>query len=122
MRIARLFTAGVLAAALTAGAAAAHHGWAGYGDEDFALTGRVESADFAGPHGEMRVRAENGVWLVVLGPASRNRRAGLSATVVPAGTTVTARGHRHRDAQRLEMKTERLTVAGRTYDIYPDRS
>ncbi len=108
--------------ALAAGAAFAHHGWAGYGDEDFALTGRVERADFAGPHGQLRVRAEGGVWLVVLGPASRNTRAGLNGRAVPAGATVTARGHRHRDPQRLEMKTERLTVAGRTYDIYPDRS
>ncbi len=110
------------AALATAGTAAAHHGWAGYGDEDFALTGRVVSADFAGPHGEMRVQGQGGTWLVVLGPRSRNDRAGLNASVVPAGTTVTARGHRHRDPRQLEMKTERLVVGGRTYDIYPDRT
>lgn len=111
-----------LTAATAAGAALAHHGWAGYGDEAFALTGRVVSADFAGPHGEMRVQGQGGTWLVVLGPRSRNDRAGLNASVVPAGTTVTARGHRHRDPGQLEMKTERLTVGGRTYDIYPDRT
>jgi len=112
-----------LAVALAAaGGALAHHGWAGYGDADFALTGRVEAADFAGPHGELRVRDRSGVWLVVLGPSSRNSRAGLSAQTVPVGATVTARGHRHRDAQRLEMKTERLVIGRRTFDIYPDRS
>lgn len=110
------------AALFASGSAAAHHGWAGYQQEDFSLTGRVVSADFAGAHGELRIQAEGGTWLAVLGPRSRNSRAGLNASVVPVGATVTARGHRHRDPRQLEMKTERLVVAGRTYDIYPDRS
>lgn len=118
----RLFAVALAASSLAAGVAVAHHGWAGYGDENFALTGQVERADFAGPHGELRVRDRAGTWLVVLGPASRNTRAGLNPQVVRTGMTVTARGHRHRDPQRLEMKTERLTVGARTYDIYPDRS
>jgi hypothetical protein len=35
---------------------------------------------------------------------------------------VAASGHRHLDPNRLEMKTERLRVADRVFDIYPDRS
>ena len=41
---------------------------------------------------------------------------------IPVGATVTAYGHRHLDPNRLEMKTERLVVTGRAFDIYPDRS
>jgi hypothetical protein len=34
---------------------------------------------------------------------------------------VVARGHKRIDGTR-EMKTERLTVGGKTYDLYPARS
>jgi hypothetical protein len=34
---------------------------------------------------------------------------------------VTAYGKRHRDPDRLEMKTERLEVNRQVYDIYPHR-
>lgn len=116
----------LLAAALAAVAlgtpSAAHHGWAGYEDAEFSLTGVVERANLGGPHGLLRVRAGRAVWDVVLAPPTRNQRAGLSAEAVPRGTRVTARGHRHRDHQRLEMKTERLVVGNRTFDLYPERS
>lgn len=118
----RLLAAGI--AALCAGVAPAvraHHGWSGYGEQDFALTGTVESASLGNPHGLIRVRAEGGVWDVVLGPPSFQRRAGLTEELLPAGTTVTAYGHRHLDPKRLEMKTERLRIGERTFDIYPDR-
>ena len=117
---------GLAAAAIAAFAlatpSAAHHGWAGYLDEDFALTGTVESARLGGPHGLLRVRSGRQVWDVVLAPPTRNQRAGLTAAAVPRGTRVTARGHRHRDPRRLEMKTERLQVGNRTFDLYPERS
>lgn len=110
-------------AALAFGApSTAHHGWVGYLDEEFALTGVVERANLGGPHGLLRVRAGRGVWDVVLAPPTRNQRAGLSASAVPRGARITARGHRHRDPRRLEMKTERLVVGNRTFDLYPERS
>lgn len=114
--------AAAFAAAALASPSAAHHGWAGYLDSDFALTGVVESANLGGPHGSMRVRAQNGVWDVILAPPTRNRRAGLTVDAVRPGTRVTARGHRHRNPQQLEMKTERLVVGNRTFNLYPDRS
>lgn len=117
----RLLAAAIAAAAL-ASPTAAHHGWAGYLDAEFSLTGVVESANLGGPHGSMRVRAAGGVWDVVLGPPTRNQRAGLSDAAVRPGTRVTAQGHRHRDPRRLEMKTERLVVGGRTFNFYPERS
>ena len=61
------------------------------------------------------------VWDAVLGPPRNQSRAGLTEDALPAGAAVTASGHRHLDPNRLEMKTERLRVAERVFDIYPDR-
>ena len=116
-------------AALTAGAgcaaaapALAHHGWGGYGAEEFSLSGTVQSANLGGPHGAVRVRDDGGrVWDVVLGPPRNQSRAGLTEAELPAGASVAAFGHRHLDPNRLEMKTERLRVRDRVFDIYPDR-
>ncbi len=110
------------AAALLSTPSSAHHGWVGYEDAEFSLTGVVETANLGGPHGLLRVRANRAVWDVVLAPPTRNSRAGLSADALPRGTRVTARGHRHRDHRRLEMKTERLMAGNRTFDLYPERS
>jgi Family of unknown function (DUF6152) len=117
----RLLAAAVAVVALGS-PSAAHHGWAGYLPEEFSLTGVVESANLGGPHGLLRVRAGRQVWEVVLAPPTRNQRAGLRPAAVPRGMRVTARGHRHRDPRRLEMKTERLIVGTRTFDLYPERS
>lgn len=120
MRI-RLAAAAIAAMAL-ATPSTAHHGWAGYLDADFSLTGIVESANLGGPHGLLRVRVNRQVWEVVLAPPTRIQRAGLTPRAVPRGTRVTARGHRHRDPRQLEMKTERLQIGNRIFDLYPERS
>ena len=102
---------------------AAHHGWGGYHDDEFELTGTVESGvSLAGPHGTMRVRAEGQVWDVVLAPPARVQRAGLNVDTIPVGAKVTVHGHRHRDANKFEVKTERVTFKGKTYNVYPDRT
>lgn len=117
----RLLTAALAAAAL-ATPSSAHHGWAGYLDEEFSLTGTVASASLGGPHGLIRLRVGRQTWDVVLAPPTRIQRAGLTAEAVPNGTRLTARGHRHRNPRTLEMKTERLVVGNRTFDLYPERS
>lgn len=114
--------AAVIAVMALATPIAAHHGWGEYQDAEFALTGTVERANLGGPHGLIRVRSGRQVWDVVLAPPTRIQRAGLTLAAVPRGTRVTARGHRHRNAERLEMKTERLVVGRRTFDLYPERS
>jgi hypothetical protein len=107
--------------ALGAPAALAHHGWSGYLDDDFVLTGVVEEIELGQPHGHLMVHADGGMWDVVLGPPARNLRAGINDGVIKVGDTVTAYGKRHRDPDRREMKTERLEVGGQAYDIYPER-
>jgi hypothetical protein len=70
----------------------------------------------------MRIKAEDGkVWDITLAPPARTERAGLKANTIPVGAKVTVHGHRNRDAQRLEVKTERVSWNGKTFDVYPDR-
>ena len=50
----------ILALCLSILPVSAHHGWGGYLDEDFQLSGTVESpVSLAGPHATMKIRAEN---------------------------------------------------------------
>jgi hypothetical protein len=102
---------------------AAHHGWAGQQAEQFELTGKLHTdVSLAGPHGSMKIVDEQGqVWDVTLAPAARTERAGLKPGVIPMGATVTISGHRNSDPKRFEVKTERVTHAGKNYDVYPDR-
>ena len=85
--------------------------------------GKVESGvSLAGPHATMKVRAEDGkVWDITLAPGARTENAGLKEGVIPVGAQVTVHGHRNRDAKRYEIKTERVTWNGKTFNVYPDR-
>jgi hypothetical protein len=113
----------LLILATLAGPAIAHHGWAGQGDEQVELTGTVEEPlRLAGPHATMKIRAEGQVWDLTLAPPARTAASGLRADTLKKGDAVTVSGHRNRDAKRYEMKTERVTVEGKVYDVYPDRS
>ena len=104
--------------------AAAHHGWAGNGTEQFELTGTVETpVSLAGPHATMRIKAEGGqVWDITLAPPARTERAGLKEGLIPVGAKVTISGKRSLDPKRFEVKTERVTWNGRTFNVYPDRT
>lgn len=108
------------ALALVSGAAWAHHGWTSYSDQEGEVSGVVEGAELGAPHGLLRVRAADGVWAVMLAPPAAIERAGLTLAAIPKGTKVTARGHKRIDGTR-EIKTERLVVGAKTYDLYPAR-
>jgi uncharacterized protein DUF6152 len=113
---------GILAISLSALPAAAHHGWAGNSDDEFELTGTVErGVSLAGPHATMQLRADGKIWDLTLAPPAPTQRAGLKEGIIPVGATVTIHGHRNRDANRLEVKTERVIWNGRTFNVYPDR-
>jgi hypothetical protein len=100
----------------------AHHGWSGAGEEQFVLTGTVESpVSLAGPHATMKIRVEGQVWDVTLAPPARTERAGLKEATIPVGAKVTVSGHRNSDPKRFEIKTERVTYDGKLYNVYPDR-
>jgi hypothetical protein len=110
-----------LLALLGAGSVSAHHGWSWYGNEDFTLTATVLEIDFGNPHDRMTVEADGQQWNLLLSPPSRTRRSGLSADMIRVGDTITAYGHRDRNADNFEMKTERLQVGETLFDLYPNR-
>jgi hypothetical protein len=106
-----------------ASVALAHHGWTWYGNDPFELTAEVVGKRFGNPHDELTLRDADGQeWYVLLSPPGRSRRAGLSDDAVQVGDTVTAYGHRRSEGNNFEMKTERLKVGDKVYNLYPDRS
>ena len=110
---------GILALSLSAVPASAHHGWGGNLDEEFEITGTVVTGlSLAGPHATMQIRDSGGqVWDLTLAPPARTERAGLKEGIIPIGATV-----RNRDPKRFEIKTERVTWNGKTFNVYPDRT
>lgn len=101
----------------------AHHGWGGYGEAEFEITGIVATpVSTAGPHAALTINVDGKIWNVVLAPPPRTERAGLKPETIPIGARVTAYGHRHRDAGTLEIKTERLRWQDRVFNVYPDRT
>jgi len=100
----------------------AHHGWAGNEDQQFELTGTVVKAvSLAGPHANLQIKAEGQVWEITLAPPARTERAGLKESTIPIGAEITVSGHRSGEADRFEIKTERVTYQGKVYNVYPDR-
>ena len=114
----------VCAVALLPISGAAHHGWAGNGDEEFELSGTLASpVSLVGPHATMKIKASDGqVWDLTLASVPQTKSAGLTEDAIPVGSPVTAHGHRNRDPKKFEMKTERVTFKGKTFNVYPNRS
>ena len=109
-------------AMISAVPAIAHHGWAGYAEEEFEISGTLETqVALAGPHGTMKVKVDNQIWDITLAPPPRVEGAGLTSKSIPLGAKVTVRGHRHLNPKRFEVKTERVLYNGKTYNVYPDR-
>jgi hypothetical protein len=101
----------------------AHHGWAGYAEEEFQISGVTTTpVSLAGPHATFKVKSGEQVWDVTLAPPPRTSSAGLNATTIPVGSKVTVHGHRHKDPKRFEVKTERVNYNGKVYNVYPDRT
>src|SRR2546423_14368626 len=98
--------AGLLASALIATPAFAHHGWGGHEEAVTTLNGRVvRGVSLAGPHATMKIKVGNDVWDLTLAPPARPERSGLTEGLIPVGATVTVRGNRNLDHARHEMKT-----------------
>ena len=119
----RSIFATVLAVLFIAVPLTAHHGWSGYGTEEFSITGTLDTpVSLSGPHATLKIKAMDGkVWNLVLSAGNRVEAAGLREGMIPLGAQVTAEGHRHRDAKVLEVKTERIKWNGKTFNVYPDR-
>ena len=100
----------------------AHHGWAGYAEEEFEISGVTTTpVSLAGPHATFKIKIDEQVWDITLSPPNRTSAAGLNATTIPVGAKVVVQGHRHKDPKRFEVKTERVNYNGKMYNVYPDR-
>jgi len=102
--------------------ASAHHGWSWAVDEQSELTGIVKSVSMVPPHPSLEVAAADGVlWHVDLANPNQTARAGFTETSAKPGDAVVVLGNRHKDKTQTVMKAVRITVAGKTYDLYPER-
>lgn len=113
-------TAGL--ALLAAGPALAHHGWSWTEDGFFELKGIIKAIYIGNPHATLDVDVEGEIWRVELAPPSATIRAGFTEEVAKVGDEVTAIGNRSREETEKRMKAVRLTVNGKTYDVYPSRA
>ena len=105
-----------LALLLTA-SADAHHGWGSYdAAKPVTVTGPVMTSKFENPHAEITVKGNDKVWTVTLAPTFRMTSRGAAAEIVAVGRTVSAYGYPS-NAQKDEMRAERITVDGKTYEM-----
>ena len=114
--------AAVLLLAMMPGApASAHHGWAWATDEEFELAGIVQQVRHGNPHGSMVLATKSGTWTVEIGQPWRNDRAGLTRQALTPGVRLLVHGHRSAKKGERLMKAERIVIAGKSYNLYPDR-
>ena len=120
----RSFAAGLVAitAAVTiAGTAAAHHGWAWAEGEQTTLEGTIQSISFAPPHPSLTVMSEGTVWQIDLGNPRQTERSGFAEGSAKVGDAITILGNKSQDENEKLMKAVRITVAGKNFDMYPER-
>lgn len=119
-RALRLSVAGAVAAASLP--ALAHHGWNWAEDQQSELKGTVKSVSMTPPHPSLKVAASDGKeWLIDLANPNQTERSGFTAASAKAGDAIVVLGNRAKDKGQLWMKAVRITVAGKTYDLYPER-
>jgi hypothetical protein len=76
----------------------------------------------AAPHPTLQVTDASGAtWQVDLGNPSQTQRSGFAGDTAKAGDAITVLGNRNRDSERKHMKAVRITIAGKHYDLYPER-
>ncbi len=117
----RASVAGVVLWVGAAGVAMAHHGWSWTEDGFFELQGTITEIYLGNPHATLDVNVEGEIWRVELAPPSATAEAGFTEEAAKVGDEVIAIGNRSRDEVEMRMKAVRLTVNGKTFDIYPNR-
>ena len=121
----RMTAAYAVAAAVSlaaTGAALAHHGWSWAEGEQTELEGTIAEVSMAPPHPSLKVEASDGVvWQVDLGNPRNTERSGFVEGSAKVGDPIVVLGNRSLDKDEKLMKAVRITVAGKAFDIYPER-
>lgn len=103
-------------------AAFAHHGWTWAVEEQSTLDGVIEEISMAPPHPALKIKAQDGArWQIDLGNPAQTARSGFTAASTKPGDAVRVLGNRHKDANVKQMKAVRITIDGKSYDMYPER-
>ncbi|MDQ0511676.1 DUF6152 family protein [Ancylobacter amanitiformis] len=112
-----------LAALLAANAPAlAHHGWSWANSEKMTLQGTIKTISMAPPHPTLHVTAADGtLWQVDLGNPRQTADSGFTGNTAKPGDAITVLGNRNLDSAKAHMKAVRITIAGKNYDMYPER-
>ena len=114
-----LLVASVAAASLPA---LAHHGWDWAQAEQTEMKGTIQKVSMAPPHPSLTVKAADGVvWQVDLSNPGQTERSGYTGNSAKPGDAIVILGNRHKDKSKRVMKAVRITVGGKTYDLYPER-
>jgi len=103
--------------AVLTGAAFAHHGWGSYdANKPLTVTGPIVTSKFENPHATITVQGSDKLWTVTLAPTSRMNNRGATEKVVAVGQNIAAYGYPS-TAVKDEMRAERITVEGKTYEM-----
>jgi hypothetical protein len=112
-----LIVAIVASASIVAGGAIAHHGWGSYdASKVMTVDSAVARLEWQNPHVHMAVNHDGGSWELVLAPPFRMDARGLNPDMIKVGTRVKVEGYPSTRTER-EMRAERITVAGKTFEL-----
>lgn len=109
----------IIAGALIAlsGGALAHHGWGSYdASKPITVAGPVVTSKYENPHATITVKGQDKVWTVTLAPTFRMENRGVTPQMVAAGKSVSAYGYAS-TVEKDEMRAERITVDGKTFEL-----
>jgi hypothetical protein len=99
------------------GAAIAHHGWGSYdAAKPVTVSGPILTSKFENPHATVTVRGSDKTWTVTLAPTSRMISRGAAQNIVAVGNDISAYGYPSTE-EKDEMRAERITVNGKTYEM-----
>jgi hypothetical protein len=102
--------------------ALAHHGWDWADAQQVEMQGTVQKISMAPPHPSMHVKAADGsVWQIDLSNPGQTERSGYTGNSAKPGDAIVILGNKHKDKSKRVMKAVRITVGGKTYDLYPER-
>lgn len=122
MNILSLTRRGAILALLLPIAAFAHHGWSWTSGGNIQLTGVIVETKLGNPHGILVVGVNDERWTVEVGQPWRNARAGLRDGDLSPGTEIKVEGEPSANVEERLLKAERLWIAGKKYELYPQRN
>ena len=100
--------------------AAAHHGWSWAEEQQTELKGVIKTVSLAPPHPTLHVTADGALWQVDLGNPNQTARSGFTEASAKPGDAIVVLGNKALDKSKW-MKAVRITVAGKQFDMYPER-